>query len=37
MKEWTNSRFYNSVAWASVAIMLGLTLNWFAMLIKGGG
>jgi Mn2+/Fe2+ NRAMP family transporter len=37
MKEWTNSRFYNAVAWASVAIMIGLTLTWFAMLMKGGG
>jgi Mn2+/Fe2+ NRAMP family transporter len=37
MKEWTNSRFYNAVAWASVAIMIGLTLTWFAMLVKGGG
>ena len=26
MKEWTNSRLYNLVAWASVAIMIGLTV-----------
>ncbi|HLJ45035.1 MAG TPA: divalent metal cation transporter [Bryobacteraceae bacterium] len=37
MKEWTNSRFYNAVAWASVVIMIGLTLTWFALSIKGAG
>ncbi len=37
MKEWTNSRFYNAIAWASVVIMIGLTLTWFAMMMKGGG
>jgi NRAMP (natural resistance-associated macrophage protein)-like metal ion transporter len=26
MKEWTNSRTYNFVAWAAVAIMIGLTV-----------
>ncbi|HEY3738244.1 MAG TPA: Nramp family divalent metal transporter [Bryobacteraceae bacterium] len=26
MKEWVNSRFYNLVAWASVALMIGLTV-----------
>jgi NRAMP (natural resistance-associated macrophage protein)-like metal ion transporter len=26
LKEWTNSRAYNAVAWAAVAIMIGLTL-----------
>jgi Mn2+/Fe2+ NRAMP family transporter len=26
MKEWTNSPFYNAISWASVAIMIGLTL-----------
>ncbi len=26
MREWTNSRAYNAVAWTSVAIMIGLTL-----------
>lgn len=26
MKEWINSRWYNLVAWAAVAIMIGLTL-----------
>ena len=36
MREWTNSRFYNAVAWASVVIMIGLTLAWFAFSIKGG-
>ena len=36
MKEWTNSPFYNAVAWASVAIMIGLTLALVAITIKGG-
>jgi NRAMP (natural resistance-associated macrophage protein)-like metal ion transporter len=26
MREWTNSRLYNAVAWVSVIIMIGLTL-----------
>ena len=26
MKEWTNSRFYNLVAWTAVAVMIGLTV-----------
>jgi Mn2+/Fe2+ NRAMP family transporter len=26
MKEWTNSRGYNIVAWVAVAVMIGLTL-----------
>ena len=26
MREWTNSNWYNAVAWASVVIMIGLTL-----------
>jgi NRAMP (natural resistance-associated macrophage protein)-like metal ion transporter len=40
MKEWTNSRFYNVVAWGSVALMIGLTLALAAISIqdmrKGG-
>jgi hypothetical protein len=27
MKEWTNSRAYNVVAWAAVAVMVALTLG----------
>jgi len=34
MKEWTNSRFYNIVAWASVALMIGLTLALVAISIQ---
>ncbi len=34
MKEWTNSRFYNVVAWASVALMIGLTLALVGISIK---
>jgi NRAMP (natural resistance-associated macrophage protein)-like metal ion transporter len=40
MKEWTNSRFYNAVAWTSVALMVGLTLALIGISIKdlmGGG
>ncbi len=37
MKEWTNSPFYNLISWASVAIMIGLTLALVAISIKGGG
>ncbi len=34
MKEWTNSRFYNVVAWSSVVIMIGLTLALVAISAK---
>lgn len=34
MKEWTNSRFYNIVSWASVALMIGLTLALVAISLK---
>ena len=34
MKEWTNSRFYNLVAWSSVVIMIGLTLALVAISIQ---
>jgi Mn2+/Fe2+ NRAMP family transporter len=34
MKEWTNSRSYNAIAWVSVAIMIGLTLALVAISIK---
>jgi Mn2+/Fe2+ NRAMP family transporter len=34
MKEWTNSRFYNAIAWTSVAIMIGLTLTLVAISVK---
>jgi len=34
MKEWTNSRFYNATAWASVVIMIGLTAAWLAMTVQ---
>jgi Mn2+/Fe2+ NRAMP family transporter len=27
MKEWTNSRVYNFVAWTAVAVMIGLTVG----------
>ena len=34
MKEWTNSRFYNAVAWSSVALMIGLTLALVGISIR---
>jgi len=34
MKEWTNSRFYNVVAWVSVALMIGLTFALVAISIQ---
>lgn len=34
MKEWTNTGLYNLVSWASVAIMIGLTLALVAITIK---
>ncbi|MGA2435034.1 MAG: divalent metal cation transporter [Bryobacteraceae bacterium] len=37
MGSWTNSRFYNVVAWASVAIMIGLTLALVGITIQQMG
>ena len=37
MKEWTNSGVYNLISWASVAIMIGLTLALVGITIRGGG
>ncbi len=34
MKEWTNSRFYNIIAWTSVALMIGLTAALVAISLK---
>jgi NRAMP (natural resistance-associated macrophage protein)-like metal ion transporter len=34
MKEWTNSPFYNVVAWSSVVIMIGLTVALVAISAK---
>ena len=34
LHEWTNSRFYNFVAWASVALMIGLTMALVALSIQ---
>ena len=34
MKEWTNSRIYNAVAWVSVVIMIGLTLALAAISVR---
>jgi NRAMP (natural resistance-associated macrophage protein)-like metal ion transporter len=37
MKEWTNSRIYNAVAWVSVVIMIGLTLTLAAITVRQMG
>src|SRR6476646_10664134 len=34
MHEWANSRFYNFVAWAAVALMIGLTMALVALSIQ---
>ena len=34
MGEWTNSRFYNWVTWASVAILIGLTLALVGITVR---
>ena len=34
MHEWTNSRFYNFIAWTSVALMIGLTMALVALSLQ---
>jgi len=34
MHEWTNSRFYNFIAWVAVALMFGLTMALVALSIQ---
>ncbi len=34
MKEWMNSPAYNSVAWATVVVVIGLTLAYAGINIK---
>jgi Mn2+/Fe2+ NRAMP family transporter len=34
MKEWTNSRSYNAVAWTAVVLMIGLTAALAAITVK---
>src|ERR1051326_8805885 len=34
LHEWTNSRFYNFVSWASVALMIGLTMALVALSLQ---
>ena len=34
MQHWTNSRFYNVIVWASVALMIGLTLALVAISLQ---
>jgi NRAMP (natural resistance-associated macrophage protein)-like metal ion transporter len=35
MHEWINSRWYNLISWATVVIMIGLTLAYTAITVKG--
>jgi len=35
MGEYTNSRFFNWVAWATTVVMIGLTIAWFWTLRQG--
>jgi NRAMP (natural resistance-associated macrophage protein)-like metal ion transporter len=37
MGKWTNSRSYNFIAWVSVAIMIGLTLAFAGITLRGMG
>ena len=34
MKKWTNSRFYNAVAWVSVTVLIGLTLALLVISVR---
>jgi NRAMP (natural resistance-associated macrophage protein)-like metal ion transporter len=34
MREWTNSRFYNAIAWTSVALIIGLTLALVGLSVR---
>jgi Mn2+/Fe2+ NRAMP family transporter len=36
MGEYVNSRLFNVIAWATTAIMIGLTVAWFLVLKSGG-
>jgi len=36
MGEWTNSRFFNAISWATVVIMIGLTLALVGISVRGG-
>ena len=35
MQEWANSRSYNLVAWVTVVVMIGLTLAWTGITLRG--
>ena len=35
MQEWVNSRWYNLVSWTTVVVMIGLTLAFAGITIKG--
>ena len=36
MGEWTNSRWFNAIAWTTVVVMIGLTLALVGISIRGG-
>jgi Mn2+/Fe2+ NRAMP family transporter len=35
MNEWTNSPAFNLVSWATVVVMIGLTLAWVGITVRG--
>ena len=35
MHEWVNSRTYNLVAWATVVVMIGLTMAYAGLSLRG--
>jgi Mn2+/Fe2+ NRAMP family transporter len=35
MGEWTNSRSFNIISWATVVIMIGLTLALVGITVRG--
>ena len=35
MGEWTNSRWFNGVSWATVVVMIGLTLALVGITLRG--
>jgi NRAMP (natural resistance-associated macrophage protein)-like metal ion transporter len=37
MQEWTNSRGYNLIAWMAVVVMIGLTLAFVGLTVRGIG
>ncbi len=36
MGEWVNPRWFNVVAWVSIVLIIGLTLAYVGILVRGG-